>query len=50
MYINWLWTRQRLTKGWDKKIIYNTEKIVHSKQQSEPASEKMLNNNTQKLT
>ena len=38
-----------LIKGWDKKLI-KLQKIVQSKYHSDQTSEKMLNDNTQKLT
>ena len=47
MCVNWLWTRQSHIKGWDKKLIKYKKQ---SKQWSDPTSEKMLNDNTEKLT
>ena len=49
MCINWLLTRQRHIKGWDKKLI-KYKKNVQSKQQSDATSEKMLINNKEMLT
>ena len=38
-------------KGWDKKLIkYKKMSKKKSKQQSNPTSEKVLNDNTQKIT
>ena len=49
MCVNWLWARQRHIKGWDEKLI-KYKKLVKSKQQSDPTSEKMLNDNEERHT